>query len=176
MRRATMNPRNETSFDAAAVSIRTGLRSGDLGWVAHRHGVLYAEEYDWNVEFEALVASVVADFGKQHDPAREQCWFAEIDGQMVGSIFLVQHSENIGQLRLMLVEPSARGRGIGTRLINECLAFARAAGYQTVKLWTNSVLVDARRLYARAGFRLVESEPYHAFGHELVSEFWEIEV
>jgi len=170
-----MNIRNETSLDSAnSVSIRTGLQPGDLGWVTHRHGVLYAAEYDWNVEFEALVASVVADFGEQHDPAREQCWFAEIDGQTVGSIFLVQNSERVGQLRLMLVEPSARGHGIGTRLIDECLAFARAAGYQTVKLWTNSVLVDARRLYARVGFKLVESEPYQAFGHELVSEFWEI--
>ena len=172
-----MNNDNEMPRDdATAVSFRTELRSGDLGWVTHRHGVLYAAEYGWNVEFEALVASVVAGFGKQHDPARERCWFAEIDGQMVGSVFLVQHSERVGQLRLMLVEPTARGRGIGTQLVNECLDFARAAGYQTVKLWTNSVLVDARRIYAKAGFRLVESEPYHAFGHDLVSEFWEIEL
>ena len=171
-----MNTNHEKPRENATASIRTDLRPGDLGWVAHRHGVLYAAEYDWNVEFEALVASVVAGFGKQHDPAREQCWFAEIDGNIVGSVFLVQLSETIGQLRLMLVEPSARGHGIGTRLIDECLAFARAAGYRTVKLWTNSVLVDARRLYAKAGFQLVESEPYHAFGHDLVSEFWEIEL
>ena len=172
-----MDARDQTPLDAnEAVSIRSELRPGDLGWVVHRHGVLYAEEYGWNVEFEALVASVVAAFGKQHDPARERCWFAEIDGNIVGSIFLVRHSEQIGQLRLMLVEPSARGHGVGTRLVNLCLDFARAAGYQTVKLWTNSVLIDARRIYARAGYRLAESEPYYAFGHDLVSEFWELEL
>lgn len=172
-----MNANDETSSDTGnAVSLRTELRSGDLGWVVHRHGLIYAAEYDWNVEFEALVASVVAGFGKQHDPARERCWFAEIDGTMVGSVFLVRNSDSVGQLRLMLVEPAARGRGIGTRLVQECVDFARSAGYSTVKLWTNGVLVDARRIYASAGFRLVESEPYHAFGHDLTSEFWEIEL
>lgn len=165
-----------TNNDNDAVSIRTELRSGDLGWVTHRHGILYAEEYAWNTEFEALVAGIVADFGKQHDPARERCWFAEIDGQIVGSVFLVKLSDDVGQLRLMYVEPSARHHGIGSRLIAECLAFAREAGYRTVKLWTNSVLLDARRLYAKTGFRLVQSEPYAAFGHDLVSEFWEIEL
>ena len=158
------------------LTIRTDLRPGDLGWVVHRHGVLYAREYGWNVEFEALVASIVAGFGEQHDPARERCWFAEIDRRIAGTVFLVRSSENVGQLRLMLVEPDARGNGIGTRLIQECLEFARVAGYSTVKLWTNSVLVDASRLYEKAGFRLVESEPYQAFGHDLVSEFWEIEL
>ena len=159
------------------VTIRSELRPGDLGWVVHQHGVLYAREYGWNVEFEALVASVVADFGKQHDPACERCWFAEIDGRIAGTIFLVKNTDEIGQLRLMLVEPEARGHGIGTRLIAECLGFACDAGYRTVKLWTNSVLVDARRLYQKAGFRLVESEPYQAFGKDdLVSEFWEIEL
>ncbi len=159
-----------------SLTIRTELRSGDLGWVVHRHGVLYAREYDWNVQFEALVASVVASFGQQHDPERERCWFAEIDGRIAGTVFLVRNSDSVGQLRLMLVEPEARGHGIGSRLIQECLDFARDAGYTTVKLWTNSVLVDARRLYEKAGFRLVESEPYRAFGHDLVSEFWEIEL
>ncbi len=159
------------------LSIRTDLNPGDLGWVAHRHGVLYAREYGWNVQFEALVASIVAGFGEHHDPTSERCWFAEIDGRIVGTVFLVRNSETIGQLRLMLVEPEFRGRGIGTRLIQECLDFAREAGYRTVKLWTNSVLVDARRLYEKVGFRLVESEPYKAFGKDdLVSEFWEIEV
>lgn len=161
---------------AGKLSIRTGLRPGDLGWVVHRHGVLYAREYDWNVKFEALVASIVAGFGEQHDPARERCWFAEIDGRIAGTIFLVRSLDEVGQLRLMLVEPEARGRGIGTRLIQECLDFARNAGYRTVRLWTNSVLVDVRRLYEKAGFRLVESEAYQAFGHDLVSEFWEIEL
>ena len=167
---------NRADVDENAVTIRTDLRPGDLGWVTHRHGMLYAEEYDWNVEFEALVASIVAGFGKQRDPAREHCWFAEIDGQIAGSVFLVKLSDDVGQLRLMYVEPSARRRGIGSRLIAECLAFARSAGYRTVKLWTNSVLVDARRLYAKTGFRLVQSEPAPAFGQNLVSEFWEIEL
>jgi GNAT superfamily N-acetyltransferase len=160
----------------SAVTIRAELRPGDLGWVTQRHGILYKEEYDWNIEFEALVASIVADFGKQHDPARERCWFAEIGGEIVGSVFLVRLSDDIGQLRLMYVEPTARRHGIGSRLITECLAFARTAGYRTVKLWTNSVLVDARRLYAKAGFHLVQSDPAPAFGQDLVSEFWEIEL
>jgi GNAT superfamily N-acetyltransferase len=164
------------SENDGAVTIRTGLQPGDLGWVVHRHGLLYDREYGWNVQFEALVASIVAGFGEQHDPERERCWFAEIDGRIAGTIFLVRQSDDVGQLRLMLVEPEARGKGIGTRLIQECLDFARHAGYSTVKLWTNSVLVDARRLYEKAGFRLVESEPYHSFGHDLVSEFWEIEL
>ncbi len=158
------------------VTIRTDLRAGDLGWVVYRHGVLYKQEYDWNVQFEALVASIVAGFGEQHDPACERCWFAEIDERIVGTVFLVRNSETVGQLRLMLVEPEARGHGIGTRLIQECLEFARQAGYSVVKLWTNSVLVDARRLYETAGFRMVESDAYQAFGHDLVSEFWEIEL
>ena len=159
-----------------AVTIRTDLRAGDLGWVVHRHGVLYQQEYDWNVQFEALVAGIVAGFGEKHDPERERCWFAEIDGRIVGTVFLVRDSETVGQLRMMLVEPEARGHGIGTRLIQECLDFAHDAGYSTVKLWTNSVLVDARRLYETAGFRLVESDAYRAFGHDLVSEFWEIDL
>lgn len=167
---------NRADGSTKTVTIRTELRPGDLGWVTHRHGILYAEEYDWNVEFEALVAGVVASFGKQHDPDRERCWFAEIDGQIVGSVFLVKLSDDVGQLRLMYVEQSARHHGIGSRLIAECLAFARAAGYRTVKLWTNSVLVDARRLYAKTGFRLVQSDPSPAFGQDLVSEFWEIEL
>ncbi len=159
-----------------STSIRTGLNPGDLGWVVYRHGVLYAREYAWNVQFEALVASIVAGFGEHHEPERERCWFAEVDGRIVGTVFLVRNSDRVGQLRLMLVEPEARGNGIGTRLIQECLDFARAAGYSTVKLWTNSVLIDARRLYEKAGFRLVHAEPYQAFGHDLVSEFWELEL
>ncbi len=159
------------------ITIRTELHPGDLGWVVHRHGALYAQEYGWNVEFEALVASVVADFGKARDPDRERCWFAEIDGRIIGTVFLVRNTDEVGQLRLMLVEPDARGRGVGTQLIQACLDFACEAGYSTVKLWTNSVLVDARRLYEKSGFRLVESEPYRAFGKDdLVSEFWEREV
>ena len=165
-----------SDFLANEVTIRTDLKAGDLGWVVHRHGVLYKQEYDWNVQFEALVASIVAGFGKEHDPQGERCWFAELGGRIVGTVFLVRSSEAVGQLRLMLVEPEARGHGIGTRLIQECLDFAREAGYSTVKLWTNSVLIDARRLYEKAGFRLVESEVYQAFGHDLVSEFWEIEL
>lgn len=160
--------------DAGALTIRHGLRAGDLGWVVARHGELYAEEFAWNLEFEALVGTVAAAFATAHDPARERCWIAELGGERVGSVFLVRQSDTVGKLRLLLVEPSARGYGVGARLVEECLAFARAVGYDTVTLWTNEVLRAARRLYGRAGFRLVHAEPYHGFGHEQVGETWEV--
>lgn len=149
-------------------------RPGDMGWVIHRHGALYAQEYGWDESFEALVAQIVADFMKNHDPARERCWIAEMQGEIVGSVFAVRVSDQVAKLRLLLVEPQARGIGMGTCLVEECIRFCRDCGYQKLTLWTNSVLTSARLIYQKTGFHLVEQEMHHSFGHDLVGENWEL--
>ncbi len=147
---------------------------GDMGWVVHRHGALYAEEYGWDEHFEALVAQIVADFINNYNPQRDHCWIAEMNGEIVGSVFVVQANETDAKLRLLLVEPKARGLGLGTRLVEECIRFARRRGYQRLMLWTNSVLVEARHIYEKTGFKLIAQEAHHSFGHDLIGETWEL--
>ena len=147
-----------------------------MGWVVQQHGLLYAREFGWDISFEGMVAGIAAEFLKNFDPKRERCWIAEIDGQQAGSVFLVKHSDEIAKLRLLLVDPAARGSGLGKRLVDECIVFARECGYRKITLWTQSMLLAARGIYEDAGFVLIASEPHHSFGQDLVGETWERDV
>lgn len=153
-----------------------GLRPGDLGWVIQRHGTVYADEFGWNLDFEGLVARVVADFQQNHQPGREEAWIAEVDGARSGCVFCCERDSETAQLRILLVEPWARGLGLGARLVDECIRFAKDAGYSTMMLWTNDILVSARRIYEAAGFQLVEEEKHHSFGHDLIGQNWELDL
>jgi GNAT superfamily N-acetyltransferase len=153
-------------------------RIGDMGWIVHREGLGYAEQYGWDETFEALAATIVSDFVRNFEPGKERCWVAEVDGQNVAHVFLVKHPSQArtAKLRLLFVEPSARGMGLGDALVTECIRFARSAGYRKVVLWTQSILTAAHRIYQRAGFRLVKEEPHHSFGHDLVGQEWELDL
>ncbi len=152
--------------------IRRLGRPGDLGWVVQAHGEVYADEFGWDQTFESLVARIVADHAAGHDPTREAAWVAELDGERVGCVFCVRADDVLARLRILLVHPKARGRGAGHRLVATCLQFARTAGYRRITLWTNDVLVSARHLYQAHGFTLVDEEPHHSFGHDLVGQHW----
>ena len=151
-----------------------GLRPGDLGWIAQRHGEIYAREYGWSQSFEAFVARIAADYLDNHQPGRENAWIAEVDGQRAGCVFCVRNDDETAQLRVLLVEDWARGHGLGARLVAECVQFARDGGYRKLVLWTNDILVAARRIYLAAGFELVREERHHSFGKDLVGQFWEM--
>jgi DNA-binding MarR family transcriptional regulator/GNAT superfamily N-acetyltransferase len=172
--------KTESQSKAAAANSEPYLlrrhRPGDMGWVVHRQGVLYAQEYGYDERFEALAAEIVAKFIQHYDPKRERCWIAERAGEIVGSVFLVAESDTTAKLRLLLVEPSARGLGIGTRLVDECIRFARHAGYKKMVLWTQSELDAARHIYQKAGFLVIEKKHHHSFSKDLIAETWEREL
>jgi GNAT superfamily N-acetyltransferase len=161
---------------AEAVTVRRLGRPGDLGWVVLAHGELYAREFGWDSSFEALVAKIVTDYAASRDDARQAAWIAERNGQRVGCVFCVAADERTAQLRILLVDPSARGNGLGARLVDECLGFAREAGYKRMKLWTNHPLAAARRIYLSRGFTLTGEDPHHSFGADLIGQVYELDL
>jgi GNAT superfamily N-acetyltransferase len=171
-----LTPAGERDANTAPPYTLRSHRPGDMGWITHRQMVLYHEEYGWNEEFEALIAGIMSKFILNFDLSMERCWIAERDGEIVGSVFLVMKTRRLAQLRLLYVEPEARGLGIGARLVDECIRFARDKGYRKMTLWTNSVLTSARRIYEAAGFHLVEEEKHHGFGKDLVGQNWELKL
>ena len=162
-----------TNPTPATVTLR-GLQSGDLGWVLQQHGRVYASEYGWDLRFEALVAGILAKYIEELQPEWDNAWIAELNGEPVGSVFLVRQSVTQARLRMLILSPHVRGLGLGARLTDECIAFARTKGYKEIVLWTHSCLTAARHIYAQRGFRLTQSDPYHGFGHDLVGETWEL--
>lgn len=165
-----------TTRDETRVTVRPLDRPGDLGWVVSAHGEIYADQFGWDSSFEALVARIVADYANDHDPERERAWIAEVDGQRVGSVFCVAADAQTAKLRALLVHPSARRLGVGSRLVAECLRFAEQVGYRRITLWTVEGLVSARRIYEAAGFELVDEGPQHSFGHDLVGQSWALDL
>jgi DNA-binding MarR family transcriptional regulator/GNAT superfamily N-acetyltransferase len=166
---------SQSSVAIPAIILRTH-QPGDMGWVTSAHGALYAQEFGWNIEFEALVAKITAEFIENFDAKRERCWIAELDGERVGSVFVVRKNDEIAKLRLLIIDPRARGLKLGRRLVEECLRFAKAAGYSSMTLWTQSNLTAARAIYQRAGFTLTAQERHHSFGVDLVGEIWDIDL
>jgi GNAT superfamily N-acetyltransferase len=163
-------------MDTVQSRIRALGAAGDLGWVVMAHGQIYAAEFGWDTSFEALVARIVADYAAQHDPAREAAWIAELDGRRVGCVFCVAADATTAQLRILLVDPSARGHHLGGQLVDECISFARRAGYERMKLWTNHPLTAARKIYLARGFTLVSEETHHSYGAELIGQVYELDL
>jgi GNAT superfamily N-acetyltransferase len=162
--------------DQPRVVVRRADRPGDLGWVVMAHGEVYHQQFGWDTDFETLVAKIVADYASDHDPTREAAWIAEVEGERAGCIFCVAGEPGVAKLRILLVTPTARGLGVGTRLVEECLDFARDAGYRCVTLWTNDVLVSARKIYEAFGFVLTGEEPHHSFGQDLIGQSWTLDL
>ena len=169
-----MSPRNKAPAKPKPTYTLRSIQPGDMGWVVMQHGEIYAQEYGWNMEFEAMVAEICAKTIRKFKPEWERGWIAEAGGLRVGSVFVVRKSKNVAQLRMLVVTKDARGLGLGQRLVDECIAFARGKGYQKIALWTNSQLAAARGIYAARGFVLTGSETHHSFGHDMVGEFWEL--
>jgi DNA-binding MarR family transcriptional regulator/GNAT superfamily N-acetyltransferase len=173
---ATIEKTLEPETRARPAFLLRSHRPGDIGWIVSRHGAVYAQEFGWDITFEALVAEITAQFIRGYDPSREHCWIAEMDGEPVGSIFLVKGSDEVAKLRLLLLEKKARGLGIGRALTEQCIRFAREKGYSSITLWTQSILVAARGIYQRAGFHRIAEEPHHSFGVDLIGETWEMKL